>query len=350
MRNLLKYYIKKRIYIVGILSIITIVLAFIFLGSRYIIEWESNGILHLHPTNNPIEFYVTIGSILATIIPMFEFSFKMKKIGIDHFYSFPIKREKLFFIKFIVGFLEVIIPFIIGTIFSYFSMIINGHIFKLQYYFIFILLSIPFLFSIYSMVSLIFSKCNTIADGIIMVGLLIFVFAPIMSLVNEIINSLTSYGEISPYSVSLLTIYTPYIYISDRIVLMMNGNIDATIETIYIIIAILFLIFGIASVFILVYTSKKEKSEDSMDLSSSWFSYKVFIPILITAFIGISSEISLVVFLMLLGYIGYVIYRRSFKIKWYDWVSIGASVSTGLIINFFSDAEDILFLSSLIGY
>ena len=84
---------KNSIIVLIVLSIITIVLAFIFLGSRYIIEWESNGILYVHPTNNPIEFYVTIGLILATIIPMFEFSFKMKKIGIDHFYSFPIKRE-----------------------------------------------------------------------------------------------------------------------------------------------------------------------------------------------------------------------------------------------------------------
>ena len=55
-----------------------------------------------HPMNCPIVYYTVISLVLVAVVPLFEFSFKMKKVSVDEFYKFPIKREKLYLVKYII--------------------------------------------------------------------------------------------------------------------------------------------------------------------------------------------------------------------------------------------------------
>ena len=79
--------------------------------------------------------------------------------------------------------------------------------------------------------------------------------------------------------------------------------------------------------------SDKEKAENSMDISSSWFSYKTFIPIYIVYLsTDIGSEAIYIILIAIIGYIGYAIYRRSFKIKLCDIITMSVCITIGFII------------------
>jgi hypothetical protein len=97
----------------------------------------------------------------------------------------------------------------------------------------------------------------------------------------------------------------------------------------------IFLVLGIISFILMVTIKKYEKSEDSMDISNSWFSYKVMLPTFIVVLSALCVSGSGAIFLILVAipsYIGYAIYRRNFKLKLCDVITIISSIVGGLIL------------------
>ena len=110
--------------------------------------------------------------------------------------------------------------------------------------------------------------------------------------------------------------------------ILYNNDIATIISMVF------FLVIGIVSFILLITLQKYEKSEDSMDISNSWFSYKVFIPtyIVILSTICIFEKAPIFILLVaILGYILYAIYRRNFRIKLYDIIT-GLSCLVGGVI------------------
>ncbi len=348
MVGLLKYYIKKRTYVVGILSIILVLLAMLFFkdGYVYYITGEPNP----YPQNFPVDHYAFISSVLLLIVPMFEFSFKMRKVSIDEFYSFPIKREKLYIVKYIIGLLEVLVPMTVFFLYTLLDILLSPNVFHIVQYVIFYLLSIPTIATSYSIITFIYAKCNTVHDGIINVFLVQFFFVGVAYIIGEIISNsgecmLLAY----PYDIWKCSNYWSYFFIfspilrltvyygffmrsglhpSDPSGVLTNSDIATIISMIF------FFIIGVVSFILLIVLQRYEKSEDSMDISNSWFSYKVFIPtyIVILSTICIYEKAPIFILLVaILGYIGYAIYRRNFRIKLYDIIT-GLSCLVGGVI------------------
>ena len=113
---------------------------------------------------------------------------------------------------------------------------------------------------------------------------------------------------------------------------IVNPEID-TKEWIFIIFNFIVSIVAFVLSIVLV---KKEKSEDSMQISNSWFSYKVMIPfyVFFISFMTGYTNTSIIVYLFILlgGYILYVIYRRTIKIKWYDYCILASVVLVASLI------------------
>ena len=173
MIGLLKYYIKKRAYVVGIITFIIIMLAVTMYRDGYIYSYEDYlGKEIFYPKNCPMGGYTFISLVLVTIVPLFEFSFKMRKVSVDEFYKFPIRREKLYLVKFIIGLMEIFIPMTVFFLFTLLDITMSEHLFYISVYIIFYLLSIPVLFAIYSVITFIYAKCNTIHDGLINVTMI----------------------------------------------------------------------------------------------------------------------------------------------------------------------------------
>lgn len=327
MRSLLMYYIKKRAYIVGIISVIFIIIALINFSSGFI-NYDNT------PGTPPIGNITTMGCLLATIIPVFEFNFKMKKVSIDEFYKYPIKKEKLYFVKFVTGFLEIIVSITMLFIFLLIYMNIKTHLFDMKYYFLFYLLFVINILFIYAILSFAFIKANTTIDGVVNMMLYIFLFILIMGTIIQILEMIPSLEKSALLETRPIDylLYVPISEIANRFAYAMRGY-ELDIKAYQIIPTVVIAIAGILSIFLMFFTLKYEESEDSMDISSSWFSYKTMIPIyLVTLIYFFEPSFPGIIFFTILAYIGYVIFRRSFLIKKIDIIVCVSSAVLGVLL------------------
>ena len=347
MVGLLKYYIKKRAYVFAIISIILILLAMLFFKDGYV--YYITGERDPYPQNFPLQYYAFISFVLLLIIPMFEFSFKMKKVSIDEFYSFPIKKEKLYIVKYIIGLLEVLIPMTVFFLYTLFDILLSPNVFHIDQYIIYYLLSIPTIAASYSIITFIYAKCNTIHDGIINVLLIQFFFVGIVYIVGEMISS-SDECMLLNYDMWKCSNYWSYFFIFSPMLRLTNyyesfmrkgfyiqdpSGVLSYDEIVAIISMVFFFVIGVVSFILLILSQKYEKSENSMDVSNSWFSYKIFIPtyISILSLICIYEKAPIFILLVaIFGYMGYAIYRRNFKIKLYDVITSLSCIVGGIVL------------------
>lgn len=124
---------------------------------------------------NMLTPYAAMIEILAITIPILEFSFKMNKNTVDAFYSLPIKRNKFFLTKYTVVLLEVLIPFTI----TYFIMVVlvqfKENRYVDLYFFLYYIEIIAAGTILYSIISFIYTKANTMFDGLILILLYFFI-------------------------------------------------------------------------------------------------------------------------------------------------------------------------------
>lgn len=356
MIKLLGHYLKKRLHVLIIVSAIIVILHMIIYGGDYLIksvrdsgygEYEV-----LVATNNPINYFLTFAILLTFLVPIFEFRFKMNKVSVDHFYDLPIKREKLYATKFILGFIEIIIPLTVFFIYTLISIAVNENIFDLKYYFIFYFVSLLLIFAIYSINSFAFTRCNRVIDGIINMGsyVLIFIAVYLFCLVSlmlpmAIIDKESIVDTLAFNEMYLLMPQVGYITIGRWLNDMMDcsGYIYNIFDVeIYFLIALVLL--GIACAVLLIVLSKKEKAEKALDISDSYFAYKVIIPLYTFLLALATPELFMLVFAIIAGYIGYVIYRRSFKIKKIDIIILSSTILTSVIYGILVD----LFLKPIV--
>ena len=339
MLKMIKYNLKNRTLLILITTIVFLAIGFAlyiddnFLKYYYFYNRVTDQSFDvIGPDSSPILFITIMACILCTIIPVIEFSFKMSKISIDQMYSLPIKREKLYIAKFISGFIEILIPVSVVFIFCLLKVLFSNHMYETIYFLPYFVCLILFMFFLYSTITFFFTRGNTVIDGIINIVLIIFVVELFSSTIDSLLwGNIRNYFDsgscylYSPISIiselfdnklsaeainKLHTMYSEYFY-SERV----------TLTTYEIVSVIIFILIGIASTILFVVLNKKDKAEDSMQVSNSWFSYKVFIPVymsLISLLMMDGSELIGFVFLFVGTYIAYVIYRRSLKIKKWD--------------------------------
>lgn len=339
MLKMIKYNLKNRTLLILITTIVFLAIGFaLYLGDDFLkyfyfynrVTDQSFDVIG--PDSSPILFITIMACILCTIIPVIEFSFKMSKISIDQMYSLPIKREKLYMAKFISGFIEILIPVSVVFIFCLLKVLFSNHMYETIYFLPYFVCLILFMFLLYSTITFFFTRGNTVIDGIINIVLIIFVVELFSSTIDSLLwGNIRNYFDsgscylYSPISIiselfdnklsaeainKLHTMYSEYFY-TERV----------TLTTYEIVSVIIFILIGIGSTILFVVLNKKDKAEDSMQVSNSWFSYKVFIPVymsLISLLMMDGSELIGFVFLFVGTYIAYVIYRRSLKIKKWD--------------------------------
>jgi hypothetical protein len=334
MKRLLKYYLKKRITIIGIISLIVVILGALIIGNSDFISNPVNNTYPKFAINSPLWLVVWTGAILATIVPAFEFYFKMRKVSVDEFYQLPIKREGLYICKCIIGLIETLIPTIIAIITVSILIAVKEHMFNVSFL-------IPYYFSIiglvivyYTTVVFVYTRCNTFFDGLINILLWSFLGVVIYAAINAVLKQLNvgSFGDATYFFIqSPLTVV--HVYFDN---MFMNNQMK--FEPIMIVSVVLFTVIGIASGFLTLYLLKYDKAEDSMQKSNSWFSYKTLIPVylgFLTAYTILDDlEIFVVMPIILVcSYIGYVIYNRSFKISKKDLIVFGSTFISSLAIS-----------------
>ncbi len=348
MKNLALFYIKKRLPLFLIVLGIVLILTILELATVPItVDGYTRLISGKLFSGQRIEFDGLIYNtalliVLASIIPIYEFSFKMKKRGCDLFYSLPITRKKLYLFKYVFGLCEMLAIFIINYWFiEIFVMckidneLLVEQEFKIGYIFGYFGVAVLLGTLLYSWITFFYTRANSFIDGII--GVILS-----MALPAAVTAGILIYCSNFNWMQDLYTInwFYPYHYIPyASLVKICNLFSNRACELdynyreyiLYPEIVTWVLALGILVLFIVL--SGKEKAEESEDISDSPFVYSIALPIIIVSCYAI-CELSNPSWLAIIigGYIGYVIYNRNFLLRKIDLITLLVSEGLGFAL------------------
>lgn len=278
-------------------------------------------------------FVSTILLDLCFVVPVMQYSYRMKKRSVDLWYSLPITRTKLMLVRTLSGLALVLIPYTLSYWLGFAVIACSENVFELSQYVPLFFASIGVGVLLYFVNSFLFTRANTIKDGILF--LLIWNLAPVLPFLT-IGARLSVSGILSkPYLFFPLTpTFSVFDYFSDLI----RGD-SSSIPYAWFLFTLAGL-EGAAACFGLFYTAKRHRAEDAGQFSSSVFGYKVLIPfcVLLTVAIfpveGTQSFYYLYYAMILIGgLISYFIYRRSFRLKKEDLFSLFGSFVGGILLS-----------------
>ena len=276
-------------------------------------------------------FAVILG-IVASVIPFLELAGFKNRRNLDTLFFFPIKREKMAIAVYLSGLLQVItiytVTYAVGFIFLSVKTDCFALVYMIPYYFLSLLLGAV----IYSVFMFLFSEANTVADGVLFCLLWIFLmFVVSNTVIMECVDSeflstaydLSAWGIIYAPINNLTVLFRNLIEIN-RSSSWLDRSVDAVKEYMY-----MFFVWGaigIAAAVGYVYRFAKKGAEKAGEISESWFGYRILIPLYGYCMIYSSATtvFSWLVFALMI--MGYVVYRRSFRLKKSDICGIVAGM------------------------
>lgn len=341
MKNLLFYYFKRRLPIVLILLGLFMIGTIILLAQGEFISFQPNGdntVIPVAGSTNMFLYLSIMLAVLVTLMPIFEFIFKMKRRSIDLYYSLPIKRIKLYLLKYLLGLIEIfviflpqwIVSFIWTSVITYSSF----QIFNLSYYWLYLAMALVLGIGLYTFLSLFFTMANNLVDGIFFMVLGACFLPMIVNIVYWVLLK-CGVSDNSFYMRNYFA-YSPLFNYSQSIYYLMCGNFDAAgqYHNIFALILILILDLGAGFLFFFFHSEFNNAEKVSED-SDSIIGYKVMLPIYLVTGFKLLAPSALWVVIALVGYLGYCIYRRNFRLKKEDFVSLAISIVVGLLIGLF---------------
>lgn len=338
MKKMFLYYFRRRLPAMIILMIAMAIMTIIIQSQSSYINYSQSGDYRIETAGqtNPFIYLSIVLSVIVTIIPIMEFSFKMKRRSVDLYYSLPIKRIKLYICKYFVGLAEFLILYIPQWLISFIwlaTLPSVSNIYDMSYSIYFMLASLGYGILIYTFLTFFYTMGNTLIDGIIFMALASCFLPTLMNVMYSLILG-ANYSDRTFY-MRWFFIYSPLFDISGKMHSNMIGGTYGDINILGIILNIALAI--LASIAFFFIHSEKNNAELVGDESDTIFGYKLFIPLyMVTSFKLISSSISaLWVVIGLVGYLFYCIYRKSFRIKRNDIITLGVSIIIGLLIAIF---------------
>ncbi len=278
------------------------------------------------------------------IVPIYEFSFLTKKRSVDYYYSLPVKRSSIVLFKLIAGFIKILISYTVVFFLGLLIIVLKENSYYILYFFVYYLVSIFVAMFLYSFISFIFVRANTIIDGILFTILINVAVLLLVLSIDKLMYDLFTIDFI--VNVADLTFFQPFMLIRDFFEeLIYYGSVSmvplrASLIGKYHLFIIWFLI-AIASVFGLLYSTKVDKAERAEQISNSYFGYRILIP-LITVTLIYATNINpfeyisyFVIFAVIMGgiLVLYIIYQRTFKLKLKYWIIFTATAIFGILLN-----------------
>lgn len=342
MKKMLGYYLKSRWHVVLIISLILMLITFISLFDvnfiyRYEYYDEYDQLVNIvRAENSPFATMAVFAAILSTLVVVFEFYFKMRKVNIDQIYALPIKREKIYLSKLIVCLAEVIIPLTLSFILSVIMVAIKPHMFELIYF-------IPYYFGLIFLVcvlvcsfAFVYTRANTFFDGLINMLMYTLVLVFVFMLIIDVF-AIGSYKFGDP---SYFFIYSPITVFCSNMNDLFCGRIT-NLKPAGIMSFVVFIVFGLLSIWLFVKLNKEEASENCTQVSSSYFSYKTMIPIfslIFFAFSVLEAGLVALTFTLIFTYLFFVIYKRTFKLNKKEYIIIALLLVVGIALGLVSNA------------
>lgn len=294
-------------------------------------------------TNVDMDIFTFIFGTLCTIMPIFELYGFRNRRNLDTIFTLPISRAKMLFAHLLNGWIHVTVAFVAEAVMIFSALrqekdwVNESYIFG--YYFSLLAIGL----AAYLFFSFVFLQGNTVIDGIIFMAVWSFALMLAFMAVNNI--NYNYFREINPENYRVLNewiddigvnmcVFSPFGEITSMYESAMSINYSSEIYLHKTIIGVTFwCVIGVISLVLLYFTFKKQRVERVEDISNSPIGYKFLIPFCIISLIFYEhTEIIYVLGELIAMLVAYIVYRRTFKIKKWDIIMIGITVSTAIIV------------------
>lgn len=324
----------------------TIVFTVISAILAWITVSESTGRMYVQYNETGIYILAVVLGALCTLIPILELSAFKNRRNLDTLYFFPINRGKMALAHFISGFIQILFAYTVTFIVAYVYLAAQTSYFALGYMPLYYLFSILIGLVMYSFFMFVFGQANTVADGVVMCVLWMFVICVVsLAFRGQILRfflhdtdfwkntpDLSTWGIVYAPINNLTVIFQDLIEIN-KDALEYNyrtGYAERYISQMY-----MFFVWGavgIAAAFGYFVTFIKKGAEKAGEISSSPFGYKLLIPLYGYSLLMMYDSIDFMTVLIFVAMvIGYIVYRRSFKLKTSDLVFTGCGALAAIL-------------------
>ncbi len=276
---------------------------------------------------------VAVMTVLAVLLPILETSCFKSRRHLDRLYCFPLPRRQLALAHDLSGWLQMACIHLVSVIAIFLFLLTDGSDYAFSYLWLFALLGLIGETVIYAFAIFCFGEGNTVIDGILFTVLWAFGLWFFFSLVWEGFHKPGVEDWCYPFQ--MLRQWADFC--QNKMVAGYSGTwrsfMKGTAWEGY----LLWLLAGGLCTLGYLYTVERRPAHQAGELSSSWFGYRILIPVLGGMWIsvwgpdkgGFLDFSVLCLFLCLFGLVtmavGYVIYRRSVKLRWSDLIVLGCA-------------------------
>lgn len=273
--------------------------------------------------------FVMLGA-LCYIIPILVYSFKTSKRGVDGYYSLPLKKEKLYLVKTVLGLLLVLVPYTVAFWGGFFTLLCReGNPYAMVWYVPAYFGSLLLGICLFGINAFLFTRANKAGDGVVFMLAYIPFFWMLYAYFVQVFDQ--PHYFYNNYETGLLTFGGLINFgdtISDRIMRYVNSQFSPLT---FIVMPVL----GAIGYFLLFFNLRYERAENAEQVSDSWYGYKTLIPLYTSLLLATNGGISSPLMLCTAtvgAIIATIVYRGKFKfgVKW--WAMIGGALLLGVAL------------------
>lgn len=311
-----------------------------FSVSQSIVHWQADGVLDIRRSDLCLWVPSAILGVLAAVLPLLRLSAFKSRRNIDTLYSFPLSRRKMVAVQLGMGIGEMFCAFTLSYLYFIFLYKLKAGAFHLFWllpnYFVALVGGLI----LYFFVAFFFWQGNTVADGIVFaIG---FAGAPALFVLDLSIlfnSSLMSeavwYLPFWHLNNTTGLFYYKAMQDSPEVMEVMGEQLsnnayfwelDSLANKFYMYIVWFFVACILAAM--LFYFAGRSKAEKAGDISDSFLGYRTLVPFYGYSILLNSTEraweFSPIIYLLMI--VGYILYRRGFKLRMSDWICLGGGV------------------------
>ena len=334
-----KYSLKKVLVEMLTLTVFALLLVH-FSVSQSIVHWKADGVLDIRRSDLCLWVPSAILGVLAAVLPLLRLSAFKSRRNIDTLYSFPLSRRKMVAVQLGMGIGEMFCAFTLSYLYFIFLYKLKAGAFHLFWllpnYFVALVGGLI----LYFFVAFFFWQGNTVADGIVFaIG---FAGAPALFVLDLSIlfnSSLMSeavwYLPFWHLNNTTGLFYYKAMQDSPEVMEVMGEQLsnnayfwelDTLANKFYMYIVWFFVACILAAM--LFYFAGRSKAEKAGDISDSFLGYRTLVPFYGYSILLNSTEraweFSPIIYLLMI--VGYILYRRGFKLRMSDWICLGGGV------------------------
>ncbi len=339
MMKYLWHEIKKNLsailIITGICTLIyTLTVSTMEMSYTYTYEtWQGQMVTNTNIYEPAFSLIASALGILCFFIPTLVFSFKMDKRAVDCYYALPLKKEKLYLAKTLLGLVMIILPFTVAYWVGFLALSLReGNPYYMGYYVPAYFGMLLFAVMLFGFNSFIFTRANKAGDGVAFMVVYAWLFAYVALCICEIFE-IKFTGELS---YALLSLASPagMIWFDVNMGSLITGSTSFSGITWSAWQFITPILMGVGGYFGLFFGVRYEKAENAEQVSDSWFGYKVLIPLITALGLGLIGELHILVLAIIAvsNVIATVMHKRSFKLELWDWIRMGIGLFAGVIL------------------